>query len=134
MFLGRDYADHQDYSEETARRIDVEVQRIMREAHRRAEEILLARRDQLELMKQVLLERETVEGEAVEALLDGTWDAYLEREKAGGTGAAPQSTGAPSSLSSQAAHERRGDCGRRGPLCCGNGSKRGKRRQQSSAA
>ena len=97
VFLGRDYADHQDYSEETARRIDVEVQRIMREAHRRAEEILLARRDQLELMKQVLLERETVEGEAVEALLDGTWDAYLEREKAGGTGAAPQSTGATSS-------------------------------------
>ena len=34
VFLGRDYADHQDYSEETARRIDIEVQRIMREAHR----------------------------------------------------------------------------------------------------
>ena len=32
VFLGRDYADHQDYSEETARRIDIEVQRIMREA------------------------------------------------------------------------------------------------------
>ena len=36
VFLGRDYADHQDYSEETARRIDAEVQRIMREAHERA--------------------------------------------------------------------------------------------------
>ena len=80
VFLGRDYADHQDYSEETARRIDVEVQRIMREAHRRAEEILEARRDQLDLMAKVLLERETVEGEAVEALLDNEWDSYLERE------------------------------------------------------
>ena len=82
VFLGRDYADHQDYSEETARRIDVEVQRIMREAHERAEQILAARRDQLDLMAKVLLERETVEGDAVAALLDNEWDAYLEREGA----------------------------------------------------
>ena len=80
VFLGRDYADHQDYSEETARRIDIEVQRIMREAHRRAVEILDARRDQLDLMAKVLLERETVEGDVVNALLDNEWDAYLERE------------------------------------------------------
>ena len=80
VFLGRDYADHQDYSEETAHRIDIEVQRIMREAHRRAVEILDARRDQLDLMAKVLLERETVEGDAVNALLDNEWDAYLERE------------------------------------------------------
>ena len=80
VFLGRDYADHQDYSEETARRIDAEVQRIMREAHERARAILDARRDQLDLMAQVLLERETVEGEAVTALLDNEWDSYLERE------------------------------------------------------
>lgn len=80
VFLGRDYADHQDYSEETARRIDAEVQRIMREAHDRAKEILAARRDQLDLMARVLLERETVEGDAVVALLDNEWDSYLERE------------------------------------------------------
>ena len=80
VFLGRDYADHQDYSEETARRIDAEVQRIMREAHERARAILDARRDQLDLMAKVLLERETVEGDAVRALLDNEWDSYLERE------------------------------------------------------
>ena len=80
VFLGRDYADHQDYSEETARRIDAEVQRIMREAHERARAILDARRDQLDLMAKVLLERETVEGDAVQALLDNEWDSYLERE------------------------------------------------------
>jgi len=80
VFLGRDYADHQDYSEETARRIDTEVQRIRRGAHERAAEILSARRDQLDLMAKVLLERETVEGEAVDALLNNEWDAYLERE------------------------------------------------------
>ena len=83
VFLGRDYADHQDYSEETARRIDTEVQRIMREAHERAEKILSERREQLVLMKDVLLERETVEGDAVTALLDGTWDEYLAGQQGG---------------------------------------------------
>ena len=34
-------------------------------------------------MANVLLERETVEGEAVEALLNDEWSAYLEREVAG---------------------------------------------------
>ncbi len=88
VFLGRDYADHQDYSEETARRIDAEVQRIMREAHERAEKILRERADQLRLMAKVLLERETVEGEAVEALLNNTWDEYLEKEAAQGASSA----------------------------------------------
>ena len=80
VFLGRDYADHQDYSEETARRIDAEVARLIREAHERVVGILDARRDQLDLMAKVLLERETVEGEAVDALLDNRWDEYLEHE------------------------------------------------------
>ncbi len=100
VFLGRDYADHQDYSEETARRIDAEVQRIMREAHRRAEAILSARRDQLDLMAEVLLERETVEGETVEALLDNEWDAYLEREASRADAA---STGADASAGARTA-------------------------------
>ncbi len=80
MFLGRDYGNTQDYSEETARRIDEEVAIIMKEAHDRAYEILSSRRDQMNLMATVLLERETVEGEACEALLDNRWDEYLERE------------------------------------------------------
>ena len=94
VFLGRDYADHQDYSEETARRIDTEVQRIMREAHERAYRILSERREQLELMKRVLLERETVEGDAVTALLDNTWDEYLKAHEDQQDGEEP--TAAPS--------------------------------------
>jgi cell division protease FtsH len=77
VFLGRDYANHQDYSAETAKRIDDEVERIMREAHARAADILELRKDQLDLMARVLLARETVEGDAVTALLDGKWDEYL---------------------------------------------------------
>ena len=80
VFLGRDYGNTQDYSEETARRIDAEVARLMKQAHDRAYEILSSNKEQVNLMASVLLERETVEGEACEALLNNAWDAYLERE------------------------------------------------------
>ena len=81
VFLGRDYANHQDFSAETAKRIDDEVERIMREGHERAREVLGARSEQMDTMAHVLLERETVEGEAVEALLDDRWDEYVATEK-----------------------------------------------------
>ena len=79
VFLGRDYGNTQDYSEETAKRIDDEVARIMKDAHDRAYEILASHREQMDLMANVL-ERETVEGEACLALLDNTWDEYLKHE------------------------------------------------------
>ena len=81
VFLGRDYANHQDYSAETAKRIDDEVERIMRTGHARAREALDARRGQMDTMARVLLERETVEGAAVDALLDDRWDEYVATEK-----------------------------------------------------
>ncbi len=80
VFLGRDYGNTQDYSEETARRIDEEVSKIMKEAHDRAHKILSEHAEQMDLMASVLLARETVEGEACQALLDNKWDEYLERE------------------------------------------------------
>lgn len=80
VFLGRDYGNAQDYSEETAKRIDDEVARIMKDAHDRAYDILSNHREQMDLMASVLLERETVEGEACQALLDNTWDEYLKHE------------------------------------------------------
>ena len=101
VFLGRDYAQHNDYAAETAKRIDDEVERIMCEAHARAREVLEARRPQMETMAKVLLQRETVEGEAVNALLDGTWDEYMAKhpeaaeKPAEAEGDAPASNDAP---------------------------------------
>ncbi|MGN0286534.1 MAG: ATP-dependent zinc metalloprotease FtsH [Atopobiaceae bacterium] len=77
VFLGRDYANHNDYSAETAKRIDDEVERIMREAHQRAHAVLAKRRHQMDTMATVLLARETVEGDVVNALLDDRWDEYV---------------------------------------------------------
>ena len=85
VFLGRDYAQKNDYSAETAKRIDDEIERIMRKGHDRAREVLSARGDQMRTMAEVLLERETVEGPAVDALLDDTWDQYVaEHPEEGG--------------------------------------------------
>ena len=108
VFLGRDYADHQDYSAETAKRIDDEVERIMREAHSRAREVLETHRDQMDLMAKVLLERETVEGEVVNALLDGKWDEYVAEhpEAALGAKSEPEATEAkPGELDEKVAEE-----------------------------
>ena len=74
VFLGRDWANHNDLAAETSKRIDDEVERIMRNAHQRAWTVLDERRDQMNTMAGVLLERETVEGETVQALLDNTWN------------------------------------------------------------
>ena len=73
VFLGRDWANHNDLAAETSKRIDDEVERIMRTAHQRAIRVLDERRSQMDTMAGVLLERETVEGEVVQALLDNTW-------------------------------------------------------------
>lgn len=83
VFLGRDYGNTQDYSPETAQRIDEEVARLMKQAHDTAHRILSEHRDQMDLMASVLLERETVDGAACEALLDNRWEEYLAAEAAG---------------------------------------------------
>ena len=93
VFLGRDYAQKNDYSAETAKRIDDEIERIMRKGHDRAREVLSARGDQMRTMAEVLLERETVEGPAVDALLDGTWDQYVAEH--------PEEGGKPKTASGQ---------------------------------
>ena len=81
VFLGRDYGNTQDYSDETARKIDEEVTKLMQEAHDCAYRILSEHKPQMDLMASVLLDRETVEGEACQALLENNWDDYLVREK-----------------------------------------------------
>ena len=81
VFLGRDYGHTADYSDATAARIDAEVARIMKEAHETAHKILRDGSQQMHTMAAVMLERENVEGEACQALLDNKWDEYLVREK-----------------------------------------------------
>ncbi len=70
-FLGREFSAEPDYSDEVAREIDDEIRRIVEEAHQTAKDILGERREQLDTISKILLERETIEAEDFVALLEG---------------------------------------------------------------
>jgi cell division protease FtsH len=71
IFLGREIAQHRDYSEDTAIRIDKEVKRIVTEAYATAKGILETHRDVLDRMAQALLEREVLDANEIKLLMDG---------------------------------------------------------------
>ena len=71
VFLGRDIARHQDYSEDTAIKIDQEVKRIVEENYDRAKIIVTKNRPLLEKIAEALLEREVLDGEEVKMILEG---------------------------------------------------------------
>ena len=80
-FLGRDYSQEPDYSEEIARAIDDEIRRIIEEAHDRARAVLHDHREQLDATAKILIDRETLERGEFEALLAGTSEEEVFREK-----------------------------------------------------
>ena len=63
VFLGRDFAQTKDYSEETAALIDEEVKRIVQTAYEKAVKILTEHVDKLHAVAGVLMEKEKIEGE-----------------------------------------------------------------------
>ncbi|MEO6246147.1 MAG: ATP-dependent zinc metalloprotease FtsH [Opitutaceae bacterium] len=70
VFLGREITRNQTYSEETARRIDAEVFRIVDEQYKRAREIILKHRAALDKIAAALLEFETIEGRHVLEIME----------------------------------------------------------------
>ena len=72
IFLGREIAQHRDFSEATAVDIDKEVKRIVSSAYDNAKGILNTHRDILERIAQALLEREVLDANEVKMLIDGT--------------------------------------------------------------
>ncbi len=69
VFLGRDIAQHRDYSEQTAINIDKEVRRIIEENYRRAKDILTEQQELLFKVASALLERETLELKDVDKII-----------------------------------------------------------------
>ena len=71
IFLGREIAQHQDYSEETAVKIDQEVKKLILDGYAKAEEILKANREPLLRLAEALLEYETLDREEIDAVVKG---------------------------------------------------------------
>ena len=71
IFLGREIAQHRDFSEETARQIDLEVRRLIDEAYQIAHNIVETNADAMHRIAAALLERETIDAEEVRMLIEG---------------------------------------------------------------
>jgi cell division protease FtsH len=71
IFLGREIAQHRDFSEDTALQIDREVKRIVNEAYENARALLSNHRDTLEHVALALLEREVLDAIEVKLLMEG---------------------------------------------------------------
>ncbi len=71
IFLGREIAQHRDFSEETARQIDGEVRSLVDEAYRSAYNILDTHQDVMHRMAAALLERETLDASEIRMLIEG---------------------------------------------------------------
>jgi cell division protease FtsH len=71
IFLGREISQHRDFSEETARQIDLEVRRLIDEAYQSAHTIIEANQDPMHRIAAALLERETIDAEEVRMLIEG---------------------------------------------------------------
>jgi len=84
IFLGREIAQHRDYSEQTAQLIDEEVKRLVIENYDRAKDLLSRYRQALENLAQALLERETLEGREVDALVAEAVEVEWGRDQAEG--------------------------------------------------
>jgi cell division protease FtsH len=71
IFLGREIAQHRDYSEDTAIRIDQEVRKLVNNGYNTARQLLSANRDTLEKIAQALIEREVLDANEIRMLVDG---------------------------------------------------------------
>jgi cell division protease FtsH len=71
IFLGREIAQHRDYSEDTAIKIDAAVQKIVRSAYDQASALIEERSEALVRIAEALLEREVLDGDEVHQLIEG---------------------------------------------------------------
>jgi len=69
IFIGREIAQHRDFSEETARRIDEETTKFINNAYERAKSVLKENIDILHRLSEALLEKETVMGSELDAII-----------------------------------------------------------------
>ncbi|TCS71375.1 membrane protease FtsH catalytic subunit [Sulfuritortus calidifontis] len=71
VFLGRSVTTHKSVSEETMRKVDAEVRRIIDEQYGRARKLIEDNRDKIEAMTAALLKWETIDAEQIDAIMAG---------------------------------------------------------------
>ncbi len=69
IFLGREFATHKDYSEETAEKIDREIARLVSESYEKAKKLLTDNLDKLHRLAAELLEKEVLTAEEIDRII-----------------------------------------------------------------
>ncbi|MBE9502931.1 MAG: ATP-dependent zinc metalloprotease FtsH [Proteobacteria bacterium] len=82
IFLGREFAQHKDYSESTAMSIDDEVRRIVIESYERAKSLLTKNLKYLQMLTEELLVKESLDGPEVDEIIKGA-EGEQEKKKGG---------------------------------------------------
>jgi cell division protease FtsH len=76
VFLGRDFGEDRNYSDEVAGLIDTEVRRIVEDCYTRARELLTTHKDKLVEISQELIKRETIDAEEFDKIFSGSEPVY----------------------------------------------------------
>jgi cell division protease FtsH len=71
IFLGREIAQHRDYSEDTAIKIDQEVRKLVNNGYNTAKQLITDNRDTLDRIAKALIEREVLDANEIKLLVDG---------------------------------------------------------------
>ncbi|MFC1868744.1 ATP-dependent zinc metalloprotease FtsH, partial [Thermodesulfobacteriota bacterium] len=80
IFLGREISQHRDYSEETARKIDQEVKDIVTGSYNKSYKLIEDNQDKLHAMANALLEKETLDGKDIDAIMAMSSEPHEEQE------------------------------------------------------
>ena len=108
VFIGREWVQNKNYSEDTARLVDAEVKRIVEEAHERCTKLLTENIDKLHRIAEALIERETISGEELDMLIEGEPLPPAEEHPASGK-SGPKDGGTPSGSGADFAFEKPGE-------------------------
>jgi cell division protease FtsH len=82
LYLGGDYVEEKNYSDNTAEQIDGAVRALVEEAHGRAREILVQRRSALDALAALLQEKEVISGEEAAEILRR--EGFLDKDASAG--------------------------------------------------
>jgi len=103
VFLGRSVTQHKHVSDETARKIDIEIRSIVDAAHRVAKDLVVANRDKLEIMTDALMKYETIDTAMIDQIMEGKipdppkgWDDSGSNDKKNNSDSVGDSTDTPS--------------------------------------
>ncbi|MEW5790184.1 MAG: ATP-dependent zinc metalloprotease FtsH [Pseudomonadota bacterium] len=96
LFLGREITKHSNISEDTAKAVDEEVHRIVKEQYQRARHLVEMHRDKVEAMAQALLKYETLDADQVNDIMAGR-EVHPKAEGGSGPSAGTPAPAAPAS-------------------------------------